>query len=60
MSCVPEEALQRRCAIHSLDKIAFQTVDSTQPVTLEYLMRDYIDHLKHHLRQIFPDDAGLN
>jgi hypothetical protein len=25
------------------------------PQTLEFLMRDYVVHLKHHLRQILPD-----
>ncbi|MED5017419.1 DinB family protein [Paenibacillus chibensis] len=24
-----------------------------QPVTLEWMMRDYVDHLEHHLKQIF-------
>jgi hypothetical protein len=60
MASAPEETLRQPRASHSLDKIAFHTVDATQPATLEYLMRDYIDHLKHHLAQIFPADAGLN
>ena len=25
-----------------------------EPVTLLYVVQDYLDHLKHHLRQIFP------
>jgi hypothetical protein len=28
-------------------------VEQKEPVTLEYLMRDYVRHLKHHLDQIF-------
>jgi hypothetical protein len=28
-------------------------VSKNQPATLEYLMRDYVDHLRHHLNQIF-------
>ncbi|MFL6229459.1 MAG: DinB family protein [Pyrinomonadaceae bacterium] len=55
MSRAPEEALRRERAAHSLDRIAFKLVDAAQPATLEYLMRDYVEHLKHHLRQIFPD-----
>jgi hypothetical protein len=27
-------------------------VEGKKPVTLEYLMRDYVKHLKHHLEQI--------
>ena len=60
MASAPEEILRRERASHSLDRIAFRTVDASQPATLEYLMRDYIDHLKHHLAQIFPAGAGLN
>ena len=47
--------LQTPCTQHTLDRIAWQTVSQTEPVTLEYLMRDYIGHLKHHLRQIFDE-----
>jgi broad specificity phosphatase PhoE len=40
---------------HNLDKLAWRAVPADQPATLEYFMSDYVDHLKHHLRQIFPD-----
>lgn len=56
MASAPEEQLKRSRAAHSLDKIAWQMVDSAQPATLEYLMTDYIGHLKSHLRQIFVED----
>jgi len=56
MACAPEETLERPRARHSLDRIAWQTLDANQPATLEYLMRDYVGHLKSHLRQIFPDE----
>ncbi|HEX8128734.1 MAG TPA: DinB family protein [Pyrinomonadaceae bacterium] len=56
MMCAPQETLQRPRARHTLDKIAWQTVDVNQPATLEYLMTDYVGHLKSHLRQIFPAD----
>jgi hypothetical protein len=50
---------------HTLDKIAFNTVDSSAPATLDYLMRDYVDHLKNHLDQIFaaigpPEEKSVN
>jgi hypothetical protein len=60
MASAPEEVLRRPRASHSLDRIAFRTVGASQPATLEYLMRDYIAHLKHHLTQIFPADTDLN
>jgi hypothetical protein len=56
MSVAPEEKLKQPRTRHSLDKIAWQVVDANQTATLEYLMIDYIGHLKSHLRQIFPDD----
>lgn len=37
---------------HNLDKIAWQTVAPNEATTLAYFIRDYINHLKHHLRQI--------
>ncbi|HJP59410.1 MAG TPA: DinB family protein [Gemmatimonadaceae bacterium] len=40
---------------HNLDKLAWRPVPADQPATLDYFMSDYVDHLKHHLRQIFPD-----
>lgn len=54
MSHASAEALTKPRAAHSLDQIAWQTVDAARPATLEYLMRDYVGHLKSHLRQIFP------
>jgi hypothetical protein len=58
MSNVPEEKLRNRCTQHSLRTIGFQTVSRSEPVTLEYLMTDYIVHLKHHLKQVLGDQAG--
>jgi hypothetical protein len=60
MAHAPGEVLRRPRAAHSLDRIAFKPVDAGQPATLEYLITDYVEHLKHHLRQIFPEDADLN
>jgi hypothetical protein len=55
MSCTPQEKLTNRCTQHSLQTIAFETVDERKPVTLEYLMKEYVVHLKHHLSQIFGE-----
>jgi hypothetical protein len=40
---VPASALQTRCII-----------GNGQPVTLEWLMADYLRHMRHHLAQILP------
>ena len=49
-----QEKLSTPCTLHTLQEIAFKTVPQSKPVTLEYLMKDYLDHLKHHLDQILP------
>jgi len=58
MSHVPQEKLSHLCTQHSLQKIAFETVGESEPTTLEYLMKDYVVHLKHHLDQIFGNGAS--
>ena len=49
-----QEKLSTPCTLHTLQEIAFKTVPQSKPVTLEYLMKDYVDHLQHHLDQILP------
>ena len=58
MSHASPEKMSNRCTQHSLQTIAFETVNEAEPVTLEYLMKDYIVHLKHHLGQIFDGAAN--
>jgi hypothetical protein len=53
VSVIPENILTKARENHSLDQIAFSLVDPNTPATLEYLIRDYVDHLRHHLDQIF-------
>lgn len=52
MARVPDEVAHREHHRHNLDQIAWHTVPADQPATLEYFMRDYVAHLKHHLRQV--------
>jgi DinB superfamily len=54
-SVIPEDVLTKARSPHTLDQIAFNLVDKNDPATLEYLIRDYVDHLRHHLDQIFAD-----
>lgn len=57
VSVIPANVLTRSRAQHSLDQIAFATVPQGEPATLEYLIRDYLDHLRHHLDQIFRETS---
>lgn len=53
MAHADQKKLNTPCTLHTLQEIAFKTVPQSEPVTLEYLMKDYVDHLQHHLDQIF-------
>jgi hypothetical protein len=53
VSVIPEDVLTKARERHSLDQIAFNLVDKNESATLEYLIRDYVVHLRHHLEQIF-------
>ncbi len=55
VSVIPEDVLTKARTHHTLDQIAFNLVDKNDPATLEYLIRDYVDHLRHHLDQIFAE-----
>lgn len=37
---------------HNLNELAWKQVPADRPTTLDYFMRDYVDHLHHHLRQV--------
>jgi hypothetical protein len=52
MEAVPNDERIRPRARHNLDEIAWNTVPRNEPATLDYFMRDYVAHLKHHLAQI--------
>jgi hypothetical protein len=53
---IPEAILTKPRAKHNLDEIAFNLVSKNQSTTLEYFIRDYVDHLRHHLKQIFGEE----
>ena len=56
-SVIPEDTRTKSRTKHSLDQIAFGLVPVDQPATLEYMIRDYVDHLRHHLKQIFDETS---
>jgi hypothetical protein len=53
---IPAEVLTRKFSYHNFDEIAWIAVDKNKPVDLNYLIRDYLGHMKHHLDQIFRSD----
>lgn len=55
MSSVDPTSLKQPRTRHSLNQIAWQPVAESEPVTLEYFMRDYVAHLQHHLSQILGE-----
>ena len=60
MSNVPEQTLTKLRTRHNLHQLAWRTVEESEPVTLEYFMRDYVQHLQHHLDQIFDAPASYS
>lgn len=52
MKATPDAVRLRSHTRHNLDQLAWKPTAAEQPATLDYFMRDYVDHLKHHLRQI--------
>ena len=57
MSFVPDETRTRLRTKHNLHEIASDEIREDEPVTLDFFMRDYVDHMKKHLRQIFGESA---
>jgi hypothetical protein len=57
MEAAPASLRRELRARHNLHEIAWKTVPQDAPTTLEYLMRDYVAHLKHHLTQILGPAA---
>lgn len=56
MAAVPDAARTRLRSRHNLDEVAWMPVPASEPTTLDYLMRDYVGHLEHHLRQALGKD----
>jgi DinB superfamily len=57
IAVAPEDVRMKPRERHNLHQIAFRTVPQDQPATLDYFMRDYVDHLEHHLKQILGPEA---
>ncbi len=52
MKVAPEETRMKLRHKHNLHLIASDQLSESEPVTLDFFMRDYVDHMKKHLGQI--------
>ncbi len=52
VEATPDSVRRQPRTRHNLHQVAWQAVPQDQPATLEYFMRDYVEHLKHHVAQI--------
>ena len=50
---IPKGVLRRELTEHNLHLLAFKRVPQGEPTSLAYFIQDYIDHIVHHLKQIF-------
>lgn len=53
IAAIPEGKFTQARIRHNLDEIAWHPVDKKDPTTLDYVVRDYLVHVKHHLDQIY-------
>jgi DinB superfamily len=53
MEATPSDVKVALRARHNLHQLAWHPIAEDQPATLEYFMRDYVEHLEHHLVQVF-------
>ena len=54
----PAAELDRPRSPHSLEQIGFRPLPADAEATLGFLMRDYIAHLQHHLRQVLDSNGN--
>ncbi len=52
---IPERELVNPRQTYTLDQIAWEIKPKEEPVSLGYLVDDYIDHMENHLRQILGE-----
>lgn len=59
IDAVPDGIRTRSCSRHNLDAVAWEQPSADATVTLAFFMRDYLNHLKYHLRQIDESLASM-
>jgi len=58
MEATSETELSRPRPRHNLNEIGFRRLSAGEDATLGFLMRDYIAHLEHHLRQVLDGEPA--
>lgn len=58
MRATPSAERERPHARHNLQDIGFQPLPDGVDATLGFLMRDYIEHLQHHVRQVLDNESS--
>lgn len=56
MTAAPESVRMKPRRAHNLHQLASKPIPESEPATLDYFMRDYVEHLEHHLKQILGAD----
>jgi hypothetical protein len=52
MKVMPDDTRVKLRFKHNLNVLASDEISPDEPVTLDWFMRDYVDHMKKHLGQI--------
>ena len=52
IEAISPERLSLQRTQHNLDEVGWQAIPRDQPATLDFFIRDYVAHMKHHLAQI--------
>lgn len=52
MEGMPAAERKKEYIKHNFDQVAFRPLPAGQPATLDWFMEDYVEHLKHHLKQV--------
>jgi hypothetical protein len=52
MRTASQAEIDRARSPHNLDRIGFKSLPPGREATLGFLMRDYVDHLQHHVAQV--------
>jgi len=59
MAAAPENVRLKEHRKHNLHQIGWRIIPEGEGATLDYLMSDYVGHLKSHLQQILGNDWEL-
>ena len=58
MAAVPADVRYRQHTKHNMQQLGWQPYAADAPASVDDLMRDYVLHLKHHLKQVRDREQG--